>query len=131
MQKYGQFHDGFFEGFWIDGSRVHIYLSTSRKERFTALAEGVAALSAEGFRAGNIIFDVVTRDHDEITAEDICSLYDVAEGSVGEKQRLQLLDRARKESFVLLGISPSYGAGCLVLARSITFVRKPPQATDN
>jgi hypothetical protein len=66
MKKYGRFHDGFFEGFWIDGTTVQVHLSTLEKERFTAVAEGVVALAANGFRAGNIVFDVVARGHEEI-----------------------------------------------------------------
>jgi hypothetical protein len=72
MRKYAQFHDGFLEGFWIDGTTVHVYLNTLEKERFTAV--GVAAMDANGFRAGNVIFDVVVRDRDEIVLGDIAQL---------------------------------------------------------
>jgi hypothetical protein len=84
MRKYGQFHDGFFEGFWINGTTVHVFLSTLEKERFTAIAEGVVALDANGFRAGNIIFDAIVRDHEEIVFRDITQLYDLREGPAGE-----------------------------------------------
>jgi hypothetical protein len=130
MQTVGQFHDGLFEGFWIDESRVHIFLSTSQKVRFVALAEGVAALSADGFRRGNIVFDVIARDRDEITPNDIESLYELAQGPEGETKRSELLERARKE-LVVLEISPSYGAGCLVLARSVQLQPRSKPTTDN
>jgi hypothetical protein len=80
MKNYSQFHDGNLEGLWIDETVVHVYLRTLEKERFVAVAEGVVALAASGFRAGNLIFEVVTRNHEEITFSDIADLYDLQEG---------------------------------------------------
>jgi hypothetical protein len=71
MNSYHQFHDGSLEGLWIDDSTVHVYLRTTEKERFMAVAKGVMALTAGGFKAGNIIFEVLIRDHGEITLQDI------------------------------------------------------------
>jgi len=119
MKTYSQFHDGDLEGLWIDGTTVHVYLRTLEKERFTAVAEGVVALGASGFRAGNLIFEVVTRDRDEIDFRDIAELYDLRDGPAGEGQGMQLLGKARQEGLTLLAIDPSYGATCLVLARSV------------
>ncbi len=42
MKNYGQFHDGFFEGLWISGKEiVHVFLSTSKKERATVVLTGL------------------------------------------------------------------------------------------
>jgi len=54
MTNSSQFHDGLFKGFLIDGANVRVYVSNSEGVRFDAVATGVIALSAGGFRAGNI-----------------------------------------------------------------------------
>lgn len=124
MRNYSEFHDGFLEGFWIDGATVHVYLSTDRKERFTAVADGVVALSASGFRAGNIVFDVLTRDHQEIAFQDIAELYDLKAGAAGKSQGAKLLEEARQQRLTALEINSSYGGVCLVLARSVDVLRR-------
>lgn len=124
MKNYSQFHDGYLEGVWIDGTTVHVHLSTLEKERFTAVAEGVTALAANGFRAGNLIFEVVTRDHEEIVFRDIAEVYYLREGPEGESQGARLLDKARQEGLTLLEINPSYGATCLVLAHSVDLLER-------
>src|SRR5258708_1233543 len=108
MKNYSQFHDGSLEGLWIDGTTVHVYLSTLNKERFTAVADGVVALAASGFRKGNLIFEVVTRHHEEIVFRDIADLYDLQDGPAGQSQGMQLLGKAQQEGLVLLEINPSY-----------------------
>ena len=124
MRKYAQFHDGFLEGFWIDGTTVHVYLNTLEKERFTAVAEGVAAMDSNGFRAGNVIFDVVVRDRDEIVLGDIAQLYDLREGPEGESQGMRLLDKARQERLTLLDIGSTYGGTFMVLAHSANLFQR-------
>lgn len=134
MKKYPEFHDGFFEGLWIDGTRIHIYLSTLRRERFVVAADGVVRLFATGVKEGNIVFDVVIRNHDELTLDDVAAVYDMAGSPRAEEQASQLLDQARKQKLVLLEISPSYGASCLVLARSVDVVDRDWRSqltTDN
>ena len=124
MKNHDQFHDGVLEGLWIDGAIVHVFLSTSKKERFIAVAEGVVALAANGFKAGNIIFEVLTRGHEEIVIRDIAELYDLQNGLQGEGQGMKLLGKAQQEGLTLLEINPSYGGTCLVLAHSINFFER-------
>jgi hypothetical protein len=124
MKNHDQFHDGVLEGLWIDGTIVHVFLSSLKKERFTAVAEGVVALSANGFRAGNIIFEVLTRGHEEIVSSDIVELYDLQDGPQGEGQGMKLLEKAQQEGLTLLEINPSYGGTCLVLAHSINLLER-------
>jgi hypothetical protein len=119
MRIYSQFHDGFLEGFWIDGTTVHVYLSTLEKERFTVVVAGVVALGASGFRAGNLIFQVATRGNDEIVSRDIAALYDLQDGPAGESQGMRLLGKARQDGLILFEIDPSYGATSLILAHSV------------
>jgi hypothetical protein len=101
-----------------------VYLSTLEKERFTAVADGVVALDANGFRAGNIIFDVVVRDYEEVTSRDIEALFDLGEGPAGEDQRMRQLDNAKREKLSLLEIGPSYGGAFMVLAQSVNLLER-------
>jgi hypothetical protein len=124
MKRYSQFHDGYLEGLWIDGTTVHVYLSTLEKERFTAVAEGTVALAAGGFRLGNLVFDVITRDHDEIVFRDIEELYSLQDGPAGKAQGERLLGKARQEGLTLLETTSSYGATCMVLANSVGLLER-------
>jgi hypothetical protein len=124
MKEYSQFHDGSLDGFWNDGDLVHIFLSTESKKRFTMVAEGVAALGADGFRKGHIIFDVLTRTHEDLNQSDIATLYDLQSGDAGQRQADKLLEKARQERLIVLEINPSYGASCLVLARTFDLLSR-------
>jgi hypothetical protein len=52
MKTYHEFHDGLLEGLWIDDKRVHVFLATTDKERFTIVAEGLAGLNLDGLQKG-------------------------------------------------------------------------------
>ena len=124
MLNYNEFHDGSFDGIKIDGDTAYIYLSSLKQGRFTVITHGIVALSGSGFKAKNLIFEVVTREYEEITPEDIAGLYDLAMGDTRERQAAQLLESAKKNKLILVEISPSYGAACAVLARSVELVRR-------
>lgn len=124
MNNYREFHDGWFEGLWINDETVHVFLSTEGRERFVIVAEKVEALSVDGIRAGNIIFEVLIRDPAEVLLPEIQTLYQLPEGPVGETQGANLLQKARLQDGKLLEINPSYGASCLVLAGSIEIVSR-------
>jgi len=124
MKNYGQFHDGFFEGLWIpDKETVHVFLSTLKKERTTVVLTGVVMLKASGLKEGNIIFDVLTRDHDEITLQDIAELYELP-GHEPAAWEHQLLKKASDQSFQMFELNPSYGGSCLILARTTEFMNR-------
>lgn len=61
MADYSIFHDGSFDGLWLDGKSAHIFLATLEHESHVVVARGVVLLKADDVRQGNIIFDVVTR----------------------------------------------------------------------
>lgn len=124
MKNYHEFHDGFLDGLWFDGNRVHVYLSTVNKAPFTLLADGVAALSASGFRKGNLIFEVLIRTHEEITQSDVAALYELRDGDAGRDQGDKLLKNAHDHKLAILEINPSYGASCLMLARSFDLLTR-------
>ncbi len=124
MKEYAEFHDGSFEGLWIDGKTAHIFLATVERDRFVIVAEDVAELAVEGVRSGNIIFEVFTRDSEEVLPQDIRSLYALQEDSVGDTQCANLLEKVRFQGWRILEINPSYGASCLILASSICLFRR-------
>jgi len=124
MTNYGQFHDGSFEGLWIDGKIAHLFLATEDLQRFVIVAEGVSALAANGFKAGNILFEVLTRSAAEVTLRDIHSLYELQAGSSGEIQGANLLKNIHLEKQEILEVNPSYGASCIVLADSYDLLRR-------
>jgi hypothetical protein len=125
MKNYGQFHDGFFEGLWIpDKEIVHVFLSTSKKDRVTVVLTGVIMLKASGLKEGNIIFDVLTRDHDEITLQDIAELYELKPGHEPAVWEHQLLEKASAQSFQMFELNPSYGGSCRILARTTEFMNR-------
>jgi hypothetical protein len=124
MKNHTQFHDGTFDGLRIqdrDKGIVDVYLRTSKGQRTTVVLTGVVMLNATGFKAGNIIFEVLTRDHNEVTAQDITELYDLQPGHEPESWEKQLMEKVGQEALQILEINPSYGARCLVLARTMEF----------
>jgi hypothetical protein len=116
MKTYHEFHDGSLEGLWIDDKRVHLFLSTTDKERFTMVGEGLAGLSLDGLKTANIILDVVTKAHDEWIEHDVAVLPELQ--MIDRSKANVPLARARQQKLVVLEINPSYGGSCLVLARS-------------
>lgn len=124
MRNYGQFHDGFFEGLRTpEKGIVHVYLSTSERVRTTVVLTGVVMLKVTGFREGNIIFDVLTRDHKEITFQDVAELYELQPSHEPAAWEKQLLEKAQQQSFQIFAINPSYGGSCLILAQAVEFMK--------
>jgi hypothetical protein len=119
MKRLGNFHDGCFQGLWIEGKTAYVQLADSGRQLFTAVATGLVALSAGGFRAGSIILDVTVREHEQVMFEDIQSVYDLLPSPEGNCQGARLLEKARQERLIVLEVSASYGATCLLLAQSV------------
>lgn len=124
MKTYHQFHDGFLEGLCIDKDKkvVEVYLSTLEKERTTAVLSGVLMLKAGGFREGNIILDVSTRDPEEITLADIAELYELDSTHEPAAWEHKLMDKVKVQRLRILEVNPSYGGTCLILAQAIELV---------
>jgi hypothetical protein len=124
MRKFSEFHDGRFEGLWIDGKTVHVFLATEGRERFVFVAEEVVELCADGIRSGNIIFEALLRETEEVNLQDIHTLYRLQAGPSDEKQSNILFEKARLQNSKILEIHPSYGASCLILGSSFELVRR-------
>ena len=125
MKNYTQYHDGFFDGLCIqDEGIVQVYLRTSAMERTTVALTGVVMLKVTGLKAGNIIFEVLTRDHEEITLQDIAELYELQPNHEPAVWEHQLLQKAQQQGFQIFEINPSYGGSCLILSQGIEFMNK-------
>ena len=127
MKNYEQFHDGSLDGLLLAQDSVQVFLSTEKKQSYVLLVHGVVALSADGFKAGNIIFEVVTRQKEELTYQDMIESYGLSEDAGGEEQAKRLLLDAQKRSLVVLEINPSYGATCIILAESVDLKTRQDQ----
>jgi len=121
LKNFTEFHDGLFEGLIITDATVCLFFATDERARYAAVASGVVALTAGGFKAGNIIFEVLLKDHSEITLQDISELYELEEGSPGGAYSESLLRESTEKSLTMLEVNPSYGASSRVLAHSIAF----------
>ena len=124
MKNYDQFHDGSLDGLLIEQTSVQVFLSTDGKEPFVLAVDGVVALTAEGFRAGNIIFEVLTKHGPELTLQDITDVYGLAVTDSRQEQAQKFLENARERGLIVLEINPSYGASCIILAESVNLLRR-------
>ena len=111
------FHDGHFEGLRIHlDKQVEIFLRTQDGRFCTLALQGVDAMTFSEIKQGNIIFDLVLRNNEELTDEDIAELFSVDEGS---SKASDLLKAKRDKGFQLLEVNSSYGAHGLVLFQKI------------
>jgi len=115
MEKFDQLHDGYLDGLLIQGVTVHVFLSTADRREFVLEVPGVVSLKVDGFRQGNIIFDVLIRKGDDITLHDIVKVFEFKD----EARALRKLEEARRMNLIVLEINPSYGASCIILAESV------------
>ncbi|MGA2048717.1 MAG: hypothetical protein ABSG96_13535 [Terracidiphilus sp.] len=123
MKEYNEFHDGWFEGLWIEGETAYVFLATHEHERFVFCADGVAELTVDGVKSSNIIFEVLVRDPDEVVLQDLKTLYPLRGDSAAEAQAANLFEKVRLQKWRIQEINPSYGAGCLILASSFDLLR--------
>jgi hypothetical protein len=120
MKKFAQFHDGFMDGVLIEGTKATVFLSTEQRETFALNLEGVLSVKIDDFKEGNIIYDVVVREGDELTRRDIVQLYGFTEEAKAELK----LQKVKLDGLVVMEISPSYGASCLILAGSVALINR-------
>jgi len=125
LKKYPEFHDGFLDGVFLDGSAAYIFLSTDRAELFVFEATQVDSLNIADFRKGNIIFEVLCHSANELSIE----MIEAVKGGFPEVSRSHFakraLELALEKNLVLLEINTSYGATCLVLASSFSLRPRP------
>jgi hypothetical protein len=124
MNEYADFHDGWFEGLWIEGKTAHFFVANYVPERFVIVASGVAELAVDGVKSGNIIYDVLIRDWQEVNIGDIRALYSLAGSPHEEAQTNRLKEKVQLEQWKLLEMNSSYGATGLVLAGSFELLHR-------
>jgi hypothetical protein len=111
------FHDGHFDGLRIRQNKsVDLYLRTQDGKSFNLVLQDVDALTLTEIKAGNIIFDLVLRNKEQLTRADMAELYGV---HVDAPQATDLSNRKRDLGLQLLEINASYGAQGAVLFRTI------------
>ncbi len=81
-----KFHDGFLDGFLIREQQVFIFIRTEGNEAFALIADDVTRMRVDSLLQGNIIFDIVMRQGQELTRSDV-DVYGFAAGSSGENWR--------------------------------------------
>jgi hypothetical protein len=121
MKSFDQFHDGFLDGLLIEGTTVSLFLSTHDKQEFVLSVRGVMSLKADGFRQGNVIYEVLVRDGDDLALEDVVNLFEFKDESNARRK----LEEVRRKSSITLEVNPSYGASCIILADSLELLPRP------
>ena len=71
-------------------------------------------------REGSIVFDVIAREGNEITLDDITELYGFEEEPKAEEKLAQV----RLEQHLVLEVNPSYGAILLLIAKSLRIMSR-------
>ena|SRR5690242_5529592 len=114
------FHDGFFDGFYVVGKKVvRLFLRTQDEKRYTLLLEGVEALKITEVQRGNIILDVSIVPTEQLSCSLMEELYLIPPGDGASEKLTQLLDSAKSKGMQCLEVAPSYGAECVALFRTV------------
>jgi hypothetical protein len=116
-----KFHDGFVDGFLIREPQVIVFIRTYGNEAFALVADDVMRMRVDALLQGNIIFDIVMRQGEELTRSDV-DIFGFAANRDGEKLANDKLERLRIEKRVALEINPSYGCECFLIAQAITLI---------
>jgi hypothetical protein len=116
-----KFHDGFVDGFLIREPQIIVFIRTDDNEAFALVADGVTRMRVDGLREGNIIFDIVIRQGEDLTRSDV-DIYGFAANSDGERRATETLQQLRTEDRVALEINPSYGCECFLIAQAVTLI---------
>jgi hypothetical protein len=116
-----KFHDGFVDGFLIRGPQVIIFVRTDSNEAFALVAGDVTRMRVDNLLQGNIIFDIVMRQGQELTRDDM-DVYGFASDPIGEKRVSDKLEQLKIENRIALEINPSYGCECFLIAQAVTLI---------
>jgi hypothetical protein len=116
------FHDGFLDGLFTFGSQARIFLRKQNGEKFTLVIHGLERLQGEDFRQGNIVFDVVFLEPDEIEGSDVCELYQFSEEAVKTFSLAEWLVKAKEKGLKAVQISPSYGCSVQALFQTYELI---------
>ena len=110
-------HDGFLDGLYLSENKcVYLFIRTLTGKRSTVVLKEVEALNVVNFRTGNIIFDVVFVEPNELTVQTIEQVY--ALQTAEEEIAARLVTRAQELRLSALEINSSYGAECTFLFAS-------------
>ena len=116
-----KFHDGFVDGFLIRERQVIIFIRADDNEAFALVADDVTRMRVDSLLQGNIIFDIVMRQGQELTRSDV-DVFGFAASLDGEALANDKLERLRTENRVALEINPSYGCECFLIAQAVKLI---------
>lgn len=118
MASLPNLHDGFFDGLYLSADkRARFFVRTAAGERSTIVLTDVESLNIRDLKAGNIIFDLVLIEPQNLTLKDIEQVYDLN----CHAEEIQLLLRKAQESGLYgFALNPSYGAEGMVLFRALS-----------
>ena len=116
MNALPDMHDGFFEGVFASKSKMaHLYFRSYDGKSSTVVLGEVERMDISSFKDGNIVFDIVLVDSDDLSVEHMERLYEPS----NPENNGQRLIQAREKGLRVLEVNPSYGAECTALFRSI------------
>jgi hypothetical protein len=116
------FHDGFLDGLFTFGPEARMFLRRENGEKFTLILHGVERLQGEDFWEGNIIFDVVLLEPEELEVSDVFELYGYSKEAMKTFSVTDWAADAKAKGLRAVQISPSYGCSVQALFRSSELV---------
>ncbi len=116
-----KFHDGFVDGFFIREPQVIIFIRTASNEAFALVADNVTRMRVDSLLQGNIIFDIVIRQGEDLSRRDV-DIYGFAAGSDGEDRASEMLQQLKTGNRFALELNPSYGCECFLIAQAVTLI---------
>lgn len=117
--KIDSFHDGQLRGFRLVANKTcEVYLDDVKGKRFKIVLSGVERLRADDFMEGNIIFEVLGLNGDEVTIAEIEDAVSVTSG-----QHRPWVEKIRGRvcagNLTLFRITSSYGCSMVCVCESI------------
>jgi hypothetical protein len=116
------FHDGTVDGILVDQKTVYVLISTAAKKSYVALARDVVRARVTEFRQGNIILSAQNYRAVDVTLRHVSFVCDLGDSVDDTAKARNMLEKVRREHLTILEIQPSYGATCMVMARSIDLI---------
>ena len=119
MGELPSFHDGYLDGFITTGELVALYLRNAAGQKYTLTLKDLRAFRGDGFRAGNILFDVTVRNASALVPPEITELLDLSAVHARTFDYQQWLRKAREDVLLLVESTASYGAEFRALCTNI------------
>lgn len=110
-------HDGLLRGLWVGDQEARLFVQTEAGALFTLVLSGVKRFHVDGFAEGNIILDCEVWPGPEIPTYLLVALN---QGRVNEKELALIRSLVAGGGYLVLSISPSYGATVAALIKGFS-----------